>query len=158
MDRTSTNSKTIYADRETVYKAFAEKEALEYWQAPDGMRGKIHNFDFKVNGKYEMSLFYNDGKTDGKTSGNEDRFLATFKEIKPNEKIVQAINFQSDNNEFKDEMIMEVHLETIDAKSTKVTITFKNIPLGIDPKDNEDGTEQSLSKLAEYVQRNGVHA
>jgi hypothetical protein len=32
-----------------------------------------------------------------------------------------------------------------------VTIVFKNIPAGIDPKDNETGTEQSLEKLARYV-------
>lgn len=151
MERTSTNSKIIHADRETVYRAFIEKEALEYWLAPDGMRGQIHNFDFRVEGKYEMSLFYKDANIDGKTSGNEDRFSATFKEIKPSEKIVQAINFQSASKEFKDEMIMEVYLESMGEKSTKVTIAFKNIPRGIDPKDNEDGTEQSLAKLAEYV-------
>lgn len=38
--------------------------------------------------------------------------------------------------------------------STKVTIVFKNIPTDIDPKDNETGTEQSLEKLAHYVEEN----
>jgi uncharacterized protein YndB with AHSA1/START domain len=118
------------------------------------MTGKIHDFELKIGGGYEMSLLYNDNETEGKTSGNEDRFSSTFTEIKPFEKIVQTINFQSDNNEFKDEMIMEVHLERVKNDSTKVTIIFRNIPTGIDPKDNEDGTEQSLEKLAKYVERN----
>lgn len=152
MERTSINSKEIKADIETVFKAFTEKKALEYWLAPYGMTGKIHNFDLKVGGGYEMSLYYNDNKSEGKTSGNEDRFSTIFTEIKPFERIVQTINFQSDNSEFKDEMTMEVQLDKLDTNSTKVIIIFRNIPKGIDPKDNEDGTEQSLDKLAKYVE------
>ena len=49
---------------------------------------------------------------------------------------------------------MEVLLEVIDKNSTKVTIIFKNIPTGIAPKDNEEGTEQSLEKLANYITNN----
>lgn len=152
MDRTSINSKEIQADIEAVFKAFTDKKALEYWLAPYGMTGIIHNFDLKVGGGYEMSLYYNDNKIEGKTSGNEDRFSATFMEIIPYEKIVQNINFQTDNIDFQDEMIMEVYLEKVDTNSTKVIIIFKNIPPGVNPKDNEDGTEQSLKKLAKYVE------
>lgn len=152
MERTSINAKEIQADAEAVFKAFTDKKALEYWLAPYGMTGKIHNFDLKVGGGYEMSLYYNDNKIEGKTSGNEDRFSATFMEIIPYEKIVQNINFQTDNIDFQDEMIMEVYLEKVDTNSTKVVIIFKNIPSGVNPKDNEDGTEQSLKKLAKYVE------
>lgn len=151
MGRTSTNSKIIPAAIENVYAAFTEPKALEYWLAPYGMTGKVHNFDLKVGGGYEMSLFYKDTTIEGKTSGNEDRFSARFKEIIPNEKIIQAINFQTNKNEIKEQMMMEVYLEKIDPNSTKVTILFKNIPEGINPKDNEDGTAQSLEKLAGYV-------
>ena len=152
MDRTSINSKEIQADIETVWNAFTEKKALEYWLAPYGMTGKIHDFDLKVGGGYEMSLYYKDNKTQGKTSGNEDRFSATFTEIKPFERIVQTINFQSDNSKFKDEMTMQVQLDKLDTNSTKVTIIFRNIPTGIDPKDNEYGTEQSLKKQAKFIE------
>lgn len=152
MDRTTTNSKIIQADKEKVYNAFIDRKALEFWLAPYGMIGKIHDFNLKIGDGYEMSLFYKDTETEGKTSGNEDRFSATFTEIIPYEKIVQTINFQSDNNEFQDEMIMEVYLEEVDTYSTKVVIIFKNIPPGVNPKDNEDGTEQSLEKLAKYVE------
>ncbi len=51
-------------------------------------------------------------------------------------------------------MIMEAHFDEVDTNSIKVTIIFKNIPTGVDPKDNEDGTEQSLEKLAKYVESN----
>lgn len=152
MDRTSTNSKIIHADKATVFNAFSDKKALEYWLAPDGMTGKIHDFNFHIGGGYEMSLYYNDNEIGGKTRGNEDRFTAAFTEIKPCERIVQTINFKSDNNAFKDEMTMEVLFTNLDTNSTKVTIIFRNIPTGIDPKDNEDGTEQSLQKLKTYLE------
>lgn len=152
MDRVSKNAKIIRAAREKVYAAFIDRKALEFWLAPIGMMGKIHNFDLKIGGGYDMSLFYIDGKTVGKTSNNEDRFSAKFVELRPYQKIVQAINFQSDKKEFKEEMMMEVFLEAVEDNSTKVTIVFKNIPTGVDPKDNETGTEQSLEKLAYYLQ------
>ncbi len=98
-----------------------------------------------------MSLFYLDPETAGKTPGNEDRYSARFVELKPYEKIIQAINFRSDKSEFTDEMTMEVFLKEAEEDATKVTIVFKNIPAGVDPKDNEAGTAQSLEKLARYV-------
>lgn len=151
MTATTQNSKVIHSAREKVYHAFTDKTALEFWLVPNNMIGKIHDFDLKVGGGYGMSLFYRDKETAGKTSGNEDRFSARFVELKPYEKIVQAINFQTDKKELADEMIMEVSLEAIESNSTKVTIVFKNIPAGIDAKDNETGTEQSLEKLARYI-------
>lgn len=152
MNRTSENSKYIQARRERVYNAFTNSKALESWLAPYGMTGKIHDFNLKVGGGYEMSLFYTDNEIEGKTSGNEDRFSSTFVELKPYEKIVQTISFHSDNKEYTDEMIMEVFLEEFEFNSTKVTIIFKNIPIGVDPKDNEAGTEQSLEKLTNYIE------
>lgn len=151
---TTTNSKIIRATREKIYNAFIDKKALEFWLAPNNMTGKIYDFEAKVGGAYNMSLFYLDSETEGKTSENEDRFSAKFVELKPDAKIVQTINFQSDKNELTDEMTMEVFLEEGENNSTKVTIVFKNIPKGINPKDNEKGTEQSLEKLARYVESN----
>ena len=154
MGSTSKNSKIIQATREKVYNAFTDKEALEYWLAPYNMTGKIHDFDLKVGGGYEMSLFYLNNEISGKTLGNEDRFSTKFVVLNPYEKIVQTINFTSDKNEFAEEMIMEVFLEEVGSNATKVTIVFKNIPAGIDPKDNEAGTAQSLEKLTRYVEKN----
>lgn len=151
---TTTNSKIIRATKRKLYDAFTNERALEFWLAPDTMKGKIHDFDLKVGGGYNMSLFYTDNKIAGKTSENEDRFSAKFVELDPYEKIVETINFQSDKNEFTGQMIMEVLFETITNNSTKVTITFRNIPEGIDPEDNEAGTEQSLEKLARYAGEN----
>jgi uncharacterized protein YndB with AHSA1/START domain len=116
------------------------------------MTAKVHNFDLRVGGGYEMSLFYSDSETEmkGKTKGKEDRFTARFIDIIPNKKIVQAVNFESPDPDFSGEMIMEVTFEPID-NGTNVTFLFKDIPKGIKPADNEAGTISSLNKLAEYV-------
>jgi len=152
MEQTTQNSKVIKATRETLYRAFTNPSALEAWQAPGDMTGKVHNFDLRVGGGYTMSLLYPDSekKERGKTSGKEDRYTSRFIELIPPKKIVQAINFDSSDPGFSGEMIMEVRFEA-ENDGTKVTFLFKNIPMGIDPKDNEAGTISTLEKLAQYV-------
>jgi uncharacterized protein YndB with AHSA1/START domain len=151
------NSRNIKASKEIIYRAFTNPEALAIWLAPNNMTGKVHHFDLRVGGGYQMSLFYNNREYDksGKTTGNEDRFTARFIELTPFTKIIQAIHFETDNPEFSGEMIMEITIEP-EEEWTTVTISFKNIPQGIDPKDNETGTEQSLAKLARYVEKDNA--
>jgi uncharacterized protein YndB with AHSA1/START domain len=150
---TTKNSKVIKASKETLYRAFTDPRALAAWMAPGEMTGKVHSFDLKVGGGYEMSLFYppSEKESSGKTSGKEDRYTARFVELTPPEKIVQAITFDSENPAFLGEMIMEVEFEATD-NGTKVTIVFRNIPSGIRPEDNEEGTQLTLEKLARYVE------
>lgn len=149
----SKNSKVIKATKQKIYQAFTDKAALEYWLAPNGMRGKIHDFDVKVGGEFTMSLFYTDDGFKGKTADNEDRFTVKFTALQPYEKITQTITFDSKDKSFQGEMIMETSLEEVADAFTEVTIIFKNIPPGIKPEDNEAGTEQSLEKLARYLER-----
>mgnify|MGYP000891911301 CR=1 FL=1 len=61
--------------------------------------------------------------------------------------------FKLEKNEFTEEMTMEAFLQEAENNSTKVIIVFKNIPLEIDPKDNEVGTKQSLEKLRKYYKQ-----
>ena len=146
---TTRNTMVINASRESLYHSFTDPEALEAWLAPGEMTGKIHNFDLRVGKGYTMSLFYpaTEKKYRGKTSDKEDRFSARFIELSPPSKIVQAITFDTENQEFCGEMIMEVYFEIVNS-GTKVIIVFKNIPSGIRPEDNETGTRLSLEKLA----------
>lgn len=155
MAQTTKNSKIINATADTIYSAFTSPGALEVWQAPEDMTAKVHNFDLRVGGGYEMSLFYPDTEkeTQGKTQGKEDRFTARFVELIPNKKIVQAVNFESPNPDFSGEMIIEITFEPIE-NGTNVTYFFKDIPKGIRPEDNEAGTISTLSKLANFVESN----
>jgi uncharacterized protein YndB with AHSA1/START domain len=152
MRQTTKNSKLINAEPKALYKALTTPEALEVWQVPGDMRGKVHSFDLRVDGGYEMSLFYPESEKEnsGKTAVKEDRFTVRFLELTPNKKIVEAVNFSTDNPDFSGEMTIEITLEAKD-KGTEVTFLFKDIPKGIKPEDNEAGTQSSLEKLAQYV-------
>ena len=149
---TTKNSKHIDASPEVLYKAFTDPKALEVWMAPGDMTGKIHAFDLREGGSYEMSLYYPDAEKQlGKTRNNEDKYIARFVELKPYKKIVLAITFDSTDEQLTSEMLMETTLTPKD-KGTTVTIVFKNIPTGIKPEDNKEGTEMTLNKLAKFVE------
>jgi uncharacterized protein YndB with AHSA1/START domain len=146
-------SRVIQAPREKLYRAFTDPAALAVWQAPDGMTGKVHAFDARVGGGYQMSLFYpaSEQAHRGKTAAREDRFSARFVELTPPSRIVEAITFDSTDPAFAGEMTMVVTLEESKG-GTEVTILFENIPPGIRPEDNDAGTRSSLEKLARYVE------
>ncbi|HWB25394.1 MAG TPA: SRPBCC domain-containing protein [Chitinophagaceae bacterium] len=146
------NTRIIHAPLQKVYDAFTNPAALALWFAPGEMTAKVHNFNLQVGGGYEMSLFYPQSESEnrGKTSDKEDRYTARFLELIPNKKIVEAIHFHSGDAALRGEMIMEILFEAIE-ESTKVTISFSNTPPGINPADNEKGTELTLEKLALYV-------
>lgn len=150
---TTQTSRQIKASPEKLYQAFTSPEALEIWMAPGDMTGKVHHFDLREGGSYEMSLFYphTDTESKGKSEAKEDRYTSRFVELKPNKKIVEAITFHSSDPRFPDEMIMEVSFEPL-GNGSLITMVFKNIPDGIKPEDNEKGTELSLQKLAKYVE------
>jgi uncharacterized protein YndB with AHSA1/START domain len=150
----TTNSRVIRATVEKVFEAFSNAKALETWLAPSDMVGKVHNFNFSAGDGYTMSLFYPESEVNvqGKTADKEDRFTSRYIEIIPNKKIVEAVNFESDDTNFAGEMTMEVTF-TPHKDDTEVTFHFKNIPKGIKPEDNEAGTISTLEKLARYVER-----
>jgi len=149
---TTRNSRLIEASPQILYEAFTNPKALETWLAPGDLTGKIHRFDLREGGSYEMSLFYpeSDQEARGKTTGKEDRYVARFVELQPGKKIVEAIRFDSPDAHFQEEMIMEVLFEPVN-EDTRITMIFKNVPAGIRPEDNEKGTELSLQKLEKYV-------
>jgi uncharacterized protein YndB with AHSA1/START domain len=153
MGQDTKSSRNIKTTADKIYKAITDPAMLVKWQVPGDMTAKVHRFDLRVGGGYEMSLFYPNGEIvrKGKTSVKEDKFTARFIEIVPNKKIVEAVRFESPDPKFAGEMMLEISLEPI-AIGTRVTFLFNNIPVGIKPEDNEAGTASSLEKLAQLVE------
>ena len=120
------------------------------------MTGRIHQFDWREGGGYQMSLFYHGHiNHQGKTTTVEDRFTTKLITLKPAEEIVMSIRFDSENPQFKGDMILKIYFES-KAGGTEVCFNFENIPVGIRPEDNEAGTQQSLEKLALYVEQGKI--
>jgi len=146
-------SKIIKASRKAVYKACLDADTLAKWRVPDNMTAEVHVFEAREGGRYRMSLTYRDPQQSpgGKTSEDTDTFQGRFVELVSDEKIVEAIAFESRDSEFAGEMKMTTRL-TDAADGTDVTILCEGLPPGIRPEDNETGTRQSLQKLAALLE------
>ena len=154
MTRASTRvSRIIKAPRRAVYKACLDPDAVAAWRVPDNMTARVHVFDAREGGTYRMSLTYRNpaSSTVGKTSEDTDTFQGRFVELVPDEKIVEAIEFDSRDPAFAGEMKMTTRLADADG-GTEVTILSQDLPPGIRPEDNEEGTRQALQKLAALVE------
>ncbi|HWV34856.1 MAG TPA: SRPBCC domain-containing protein [Thermomicrobiales bacterium] len=154
INRSSRTSRRIDAAPAVIYRAFTDPSLLAHWQAPGDMTATVHAFDLRVGGGYEMSLTYPWSGQDarGKTTAREDRYTARFVELIPSSRIVEVITFATSDPAFMGEMTMEVTLDA-HANQTDVTIAFTNIPPGIRPEDNDEGTRLSLEKLAALVEK-----
>ncbi len=145
-------SKIIGAPRHKVYRAFLDPEAVASWLAPGSMRLSVHTFDPREGGQFRMSLTYqNPAGLRGKTTEDTDTYHGRFVKLVPNEMIVEAIEFESQDPGFAGEMTMTVTLADVDG-GTEVTLLYENVPTGIQPDDNEAGSRQSLEKLAALVE------
>jgi uncharacterized protein YndB with AHSA1/START domain len=145
----------IDVPRSTIYAAFLDGDAVATWLAPGNMTGRVHTFEPHEGGTFRISLTYHDvaespdGKG-GKSSDDTDTFEGKIAELVPDEKIVWVTVFESDDPAFAGEMTLTWRMVDVEG-GTKVTVLCENIPPGIRPEDNEDGTRSSLQKLAEYV-------
>jgi len=145
-------SRLIAAPPEKVWAAFMDPAALAEWLPPGTMTGKVHAFDPRAGGGYRMLLFYpaDEGDARGKTAAREDRFDVRFVALDPPRRMVEAVTFESDNPDFRDEMTITVTFAPV-GSGTQVTFCFESLPPGIRPEDNQEGTRLSLEQLARWL-------
>ena len=98
----------------------------------------MHAFDAREGGTFRMSLTYLDPKhwLAGKTSDDTGTLRGAVVELVPYEKIVEAVEFESQELAFAGQMKMTMSLADT-AEGTEVTILCEDIPKGIRPEDNE---------------------
>ncbi|TNJ67811.1 ATPase [Paenibacillus hemerocallicola] len=151
--RVDTAARVIQASPQTIYKAFVDPSALASWLPPKGMLGHIYEFDARAGGAYRMSLTYvgTDHSVQGKTTENADVVKGRFLEFVPNERIVQLVEFESEDPVFSGEMIMTWTLAAV-PEGTAVTIVCENVPAGIRKEDHDVGLRSSLENLALYTE------
>ena len=147
-------SRLIKAPRHKVYQAFLDPEALAQWFAPDTMRCQVHTFEPREGGQFRISLMYQNAQDTGrgKTDGGTDTYHGRLVKLIPDELIVEAIEFETQAPEFAGEMRMTVRLADVD-DGTEVSLSYENVPTGIRPEDNAEGSRQSLRKLTAFVEK-----
>jgi uncharacterized protein YndB with AHSA1/START domain len=152
MTRTDSASKLVEAAPAAIYQALTRADARLRWLPPTGMTGRFESFDPRVGGGYRMVLTYKDpASTSGKTSPDSDVVNARFAELTADERIVELVDFETDDTDLTGTMTMTWALTT-EAGGTRVTITADDVPDGIDPADHDAGLRSSLDQLAAYVE------
>jgi uncharacterized protein YndB with AHSA1/START domain len=151
-DRTHRASRLISASPERLFHAFTDPDEWLRWLPPGDARAQIDEFNLRPGGNYRMTLVFDEVTAgQGKSSANSDQVRGRFVEIHPNERLVQELEFASDDPRFAGTMRMSWCLLPASA-GTKVSIIAENVPEGISAQDHVAGLNSSLEKLATLVE------
>jgi uncharacterized protein YndB with AHSA1/START domain len=152
MARTDSASRVIHADLERVFAALVDADALTQWLPPSGMTGRFERFDARPGGSYRLVLTYKeDVPGSGKATPDSDIVEARFVDVVPNVRVVQEVDFVSDDPAFAGTMTMTWEV-TADDHGTRVEIRADGVPAGITPQDHAQGMASSLANLAAFVE------
>ena len=121
MERIDRASRVIAAPPATVYRALLEPESLEAWLPPEGMSGRVEQWDPRPGGGFRMVLTYLDpSDSPGKTSDATDVVEVEFAALAPPERVVQRAVFEADDPSYAGTMTMTWHLTAM-GEQTDVT-------------------------------------
>lgn len=101
---------------------------------------------------YRLVLTYGAGSGGrGKATAGSDVVEARFVDIVPGSRVVQAVDFVSDDPAFGGTMTMTWEVTALDG-ATRVHITAEDVPDGISAEDHAVGLASSLANLARYLE------
>ncbi|QKG19811.1 protein of unknown function DUF1486 [Actinomadura verrucosospora] len=99
-----------------------------------------------------MVLTYTDASSSpGKATPDSDVVEARFVEIVPGERVVQAVDFVSDDPAFAGTMTMTWEVTAAEGGS-RVDIRADDVPAGISAEDHATGLASSLDNLASHLE------
>ncbi|MCO7272118.1 MULTISPECIES: SRPBCC domain-containing protein [Cellulosimicrobium] len=144
-------SRLVAAAPRDVYRALVDRDALAAWLPPDGMSGRFERFDLRPGGGYRMVLAYDDPQADpGKTGEGTDVVDVAIVDLVPGRRVVQQVDFASDDPAFAGTMTMTWTVEPAD-DGARVTVRATGVPSGISPEDHATGMASSLAHLDAHV-------
>ena len=151
MARTDSASRVITAPPEKVFAAMVDREALMAWLPPKGMAAEFERFDPTPGGSYRLVLTYVDpAGASGKATPETDIVEARYIDIVPDRRVVQAVDFVSEDPAFAGTMTMTWEVAAVEG-GTRVDIVAADVPDGISAEDHANGLASSLANLAEYL-------
>ena len=96
-------------------------------------------------------MTYDAPTTAGKTTAQTDSFHGRFVELVPDTKVVQVVEFESDDPAMQEEMTITYLLADADG-GTELTGIHEHLPPGVSAADNELGWSMAMGKLAALVE------
>jgi uncharacterized protein YndB with AHSA1/START domain len=158
VSRTDVASRSIDAPSDVVYRALVDDAALAEWLPPAGMTARFERFDLRPGGGYRLVLTYDDpSAASGKATADSDVVEARIVELVPGERVVQAIDFESDDPAFAGTMTMTWSVTPAADGRSVVELRADDVPPGISAEDHADGMNSSLDQLAVYVTQRVRH-
>jgi len=153
MPHTDVASRVVAARPGRVFAALVDREALTAWLPPEGMTARFERFDPRSGGSYRLVLTYIDAsRAPAKATADSDIVEARYIDIVPDVRVVQAVDFLSDDPAFAGTMTMTWELTAVEG-GTRVDITADDVPDGISAEHHATGLASSLANLAEHVER-----
>jgi uncharacterized protein YndB with AHSA1/START domain len=153
VSRTDRASRVVRAPLDQVFRAFIDRASLETWLPPAGMTARFERFDPWPGGSYRLILTYTDPEGSGaKSSPDSDIVEARYVDIVHDERVVQAIDFVSNDPAFAGTMTMTWAVRATDG-GTHVEFTADDVPVGISADDHAAGMASSLQNLADHLER-----
>ena len=141
----------IDAPRPHVYAALTDPGAIAKWKVPEAMTLAVHKFEAREGGRYRISLTYEKPGPAGKTSAHTDTYHGYFKELAVNERVIEAMEFETSDPEMQGQMTSTIELSD-ERGGIRLVALHEGVPPGVAPADNEDGWRMSLGKLAKLVE------
>ena len=117
------------------------------------MTSHVHEFDAREGGSFRISLTYDDPTGTGKTAAHTDTYHGHFLKLVPNVQVVEVLEFETTDPEFRGEMTITTTLADVDG-GTEVLVAHEGIPAGVSTIDNETGTRMALANRATFVEEN----
>jgi uncharacterized protein YndB with AHSA1/START domain len=150
MTHTDSADTAIAATPEAVFAALTDAGARATWLPPTGMTGRFEWFDARAGGGYRMVLAYDDTSVVGKSEQNTDVAEVRFAAVDPPHRIVEEVDFVSDDPRFAGTMTMTWSVEAVGTGS-RVTVTATDVPDGISSADHATAFASTLANLDAYV-------
>jgi uncharacterized protein YndB with AHSA1/START domain len=117
------------------------------------MSARFERFDPRPGGSYRLVLTYLDASpAHGKATMDSDIVEARYVDIIPDVRIVQAVDFESNDPAFTGTMTMTWQVTAVD-RGTRVDVTADDVPDGISTEDHAAGLASSVANLAEHLER-----
>ena len=99
-----------------------------------------------------MVLSYADpSHTRGKANADSDIVEARFVDLVPGLRVVQTVDFVSDDPAFAGTMTMTWKITAVEG-GTRVDIVAEDVPDGVSAEDHAEGMTSSLANLARYLE------
>lgn len=139
-------TRRINAPRAVVYRALLDASAVRKWRVPAAMSSHIHEFDPREGGRFRVSLTYDLPAGTGKTTSHTDTYHGHFAELVPDEKVVEVLEFETDDPAMRGEMRITTTLRDVDG-DTEIVGVHEGLPPGVRVEDNEIGWGEALERL-----------